>query len=113
MKLYCWDKKKGRNAKTGRKHTFNLEIHTKKNQEWKKESTFIWIFSLLYPLCIFFCILNLKIHIKKDKNAKKSYFFQICKIHMQRRQKIIFQKRYKKAEMQKKMQKSRGRCSYY
>ena len=45
---------------------FNFEIHTKK----KQKETFIWIFSLLYPL--FFCILNLKIDIKRDKNEKKA-----------------------------------------
>ena len=35
-------------------NAFQFENSCKKRQKWKKESTFIWIFSLLYPLCIFF-----------------------------------------------------------
>ena len=62
--------KKGINAKKGRKYIFNFEIHAKKYQKWKKESTFIWIFSLLYPLCIFLHF-KPKNSYKKDKNAKK------------------------------------------
>ena len=53
----------------------------------KKESTFIWNFFAFISLVHFFCILNLKIHIKKDKNAKKKTkkFFQIAKINMQKK----------------------------
>ena len=42
-----------------------------KGKNGKKKAHLFGFFSLLYPLCIFFCILNLKIHIKKGKNAKK------------------------------------------
>ena len=53
-------------------------------------------FSLLYPVCIF-CILNLKIHIKNTKMQKKAkFFFQIAKINMQKKHKIIFQKKMQK-----------------
>ena len=52
---------------------FNFEIYRKKSQNGKRESKFIWIF----------CILNLKIQAKKK--TKKGYFFQIRKIHMQKK----------------------------
>ena len=80
--------KKGINAKNtflgrkiGRKYIFNFEIHTKKYQKGKKESTFILIFFRFYIPCACFCISNLKIHIKKDKNAKKKHkiFFKLQK----------------------------------
>ena len=65
--------------KEGRKYIFNFEIHTKKYQKGKKECTFIWIFSLLYHLCIFLHF-KPKNSYKKDKNAKKSIkFFSNCK----------------------------------
>ena len=68
------------------KMPFNLKIHVRKGQKWKKESTFIWNFFCFNIPCAFFCISNLKIHIKKDKNAKKAYkFFQIAKIKMQKK----------------------------
>ena len=53
----------------------------------KKRKHIYLDFSLLYPLCIFFCILNLKIHAKKDKNAKKKQtkIVQIAKIYMQKK----------------------------
>ena len=54
----------------------------KKDKNRKKKAHLFGFCLLLYPLCI----LNLKIHIKKDKNAKKSKkFFQIAKIHMQKK----------------------------
>ena len=75
---------------------FNLKIHAKKNknafsilkfiqknQEWKKESTFIWIlFTFISP--VHFFAFQPKKSYKKDKNAKKGYnfFLQIRKIHM-------------------------------
>ena len=60
-----------------------------KGKNGKKKAHLFGFFSLLYPLCIFFCILNLKIHIKRDKNAKKktNNFFQITKMNMQKKAK--------------------------
>ena len=84
---------------------FNLKIHAIKME--KRKHIYLDFFRF-YILCAFFCILNLKIHIKKDKNAKKS--------------KTKFSKKHaKKAEMQKKksckkegdvyvLQKARGIC---
>ena len=46
--------KKDINAKKGRKYIFNFEIHTKKYQKGKKESTFIWIFFAFISLVHFF-----------------------------------------------------------
>ena len=40
--------------KKGRKYIFNFEIHTKKYQKGKKESTFIWIFFAFISLVHFF-----------------------------------------------------------
>ena len=63
------------NAKKGRKYIFNFEIYTKKKSKTEKRNLFgffrFYNIKVLYPLCIF-SILHLKIHIKKDKNAKKS-----------------------------------------
>ena len=94
--------KKGRNAKKSRKCTFDFKINAKKGHKCKKkaentfsiskfiqknikngkkESTFIWIvFAFISPVH-FFCISDLKIHIKKDKNAKKKHknFFKLQK----------------------------------
>ena len=58
------------NAKKGRKYIFNFEIHTKNIKKGKKKAHLFGFFRFYIP-CAFFCILNLKIHIKKDKNAKK------------------------------------------
>ena len=76
-------KKERKCKKKWQKMHFNLKIHAKKDENRKKKAHLFGFFSLLYPLCIFFCILNLKIHIKKDKNAKK--IFQIAKIHVQKK----------------------------
>ena len=55
------------------------------------------IFVLLYPVCLFFCILNLKILAKKDKNEKngKNNFSNSKNIYA-KRSKIIFQKKHAK-----------------
>ena len=52
---------------------FQFENLYKKGKNKKKESTFFGIFLFLYPLSLFFCIFNLKIYTKKDKNAKKTW----------------------------------------
>ena len=76
--------KRAEMQKKKQKMHFNLKIHARRGQKWKK-STFIWIFSLLYPLCIFLHF-NLKIHIKKTKMQKKANkFFQIAKINMEKK----------------------------
>ena len=84
--------------KKGRKYIFNFEIHTKKYQKGKKESTFIWIFSLLYPLCIFLHFKPKNSYKKRQKCKKKAKkFFQIAKIHMQKKSmKYHFKKTCKK-----------------
>ena len=64
--------KKDINAKKGRKYIFNFEIHTKKYQKKEKRKHIYLDFFRFYIPCAFFCISNLKIHIKKDKNAKKA-----------------------------------------
>ena len=78
--------KKGRNAKKKAETAFQFENSCQKRAKMeKKKAHLLGFFSLLYPLCIF-CILNLKIHIKKtkcEKKAKKT--FQIAKIHMQKK----------------------------
>ena len=86
-----------------------------KGKNGKKKAHLFGFFSLLYPLCIFFCILNLKIHIKKDKNAKKSKkLFSNCKNkHAKKNHKIIYQKKMqKKAKMQKKKMQKKA-CVVY
>ena len=56
-----------------------------------------------YIPCAFFSILNLKIHIKKGKNAKKN--FQIAKIHIQKKaENNISKKHAKKSRNAKKKQ---------
>ena len=50
-----------------------------KGNNGKKKAHLFGFFRFYIP-CAFFCILNLKIHIKKDKNAKKKQkFFSNCK----------------------------------
>ena len=82
---------------------FNLKINARKGQKWEKESTFIWIFLLLYPLCIF-CILNLKIHIKKRQKCKKKSKknFSNCK--------NTYAKKKHEISFQKNMQKKKHKC---
>ena len=59
---------------------FNLKIHAKKRAEMQKMKAHLFGFFRFYIPCAFFCILNLKIHIKKTKNAKKTKkCFQIAK----------------------------------
>ena len=83
-------------------NTFSISKFIQKNiKKGKKKAHLFGFFPLLYPLCI----LNLKIHIKKDKNAKKSIkIFSNCKNkHAKKKHEIIFLKKMqKKAEMQKK-----------
>ena len=52
----------------------------------KRKHIYLDFFRFYIP-CAFFCILNLKIRIKKDKNAKKKQkkFFQIAKINMRKK----------------------------
>ena len=96
--------------KKGRKYIFNFEIHTKKYQKGKKESTFIWIFSLLYPLCIFLHF-KPKNSYKKDKNTKKKQKkFQIAKRQkLKKKQKIIFKKKDAKKQKWKKKDAKKSR----
>ena len=94
-------KKKQKCKKKSRKFTFDFKINAKKGHKCKKKaentfsiSKFIQKISKrekrkriyldcfrFYIPCAFFCILNLKIHIKKDKNAKKKHknFFKLQK----------------------------------
>ena len=77
--------KKGHKCKKKAENTFSISKYIQKNiKKGKKKAHLFGFFLLLYPLCIFlhfFCILNLKIHIKKDKNAKKKSkkIFSNCK----------------------------------
>ena len=78
-------KKKSRNAKKA-ENTFSILKFIQKNRKWKKESTFTWIFSLLYPLCIFFHFKPKNSYKKRQKCKKKhKHFFQIAKINMQKK----------------------------
>ena len=71
--------------KKAKMHSQFRNSYKKKNKNGKKESTFIWIFSLLYPLFIFLHF-KPKNSYKKGKNAKKkTFFFQIRKIYMQKK----------------------------
>ena len=89
--------KKGRNAKKRQKMHFNLKIHAKKGKNGKNKAHLFGFVSLLYTLCIFFCILNLKIHIKKTKMQKKSKKkISNCKNTYAKNHKIIFQKNMQK-----------------
>ena len=101
--------KKGLNVKKGRKYIFNFEIHTKNIKKGKKKAHLFWFFFVC--ICAFFCISDLKIHIKKDKNAKKSIkIFSNCKNkHAKKKHEIIFQKKVQKKSRnaKKKMQKKR------
>ena len=57
---------------------FKLRIYGKKEQKLKIEAHLFGFFRFYVPYAFFaveFIILNLKIHAKKDKNAKKNYFF--------------------------------------
>ena len=71
----------------------------------RKKAHLFGFVSLLYTLCIFLHFKPKNSYKKRQKMQKKAkIFFQIRKIHMQKKkQKIIFQKNMqKKAEMQKK-----------
>ena len=64
--------KKGQKCKKKcRKYIFNFEIQQTKSKMEKKKHIYLDYFRFYIP-CAFICISNLKIHIKKDKNAKKS-----------------------------------------
>ena len=83
--------------KKGKKYIFNFEIHTKNTKNGKKKAHLFGFFSLLYPLCIFLHFKPKNAYKKKQKCKKKlKFFFKFAKyIHtcMQKKQKIIFQKR--------------------
>ena len=67
----------------------------------KKKRKHIYLdFFHFYIPCAFFCISNLKIHIKKDKNAKKNIkIFSNCKNkHAKKKHEIIFQKKMQKKQ---------------
>ena len=113
--------KKAETQKKSRKCTFDFKIHAKKKAEnafqfenscqkrakmEKRKHIYLNFFAFI-SLVHFFCILNLKINIKKDKNAKKSkQFFSNCKNkHAKKKHKIIFQKK-----MQKKIKNPKKRC---
>ena len=70
----------------------------KKSKMEKRKQIYLDFFRFYIP-CAFFCILNLKIHTKKDKNAKKKLicFFNFAKSICK-----------KKSRNAKKMQKSKG-----
>ena len=72
-------------------NTFSISKFIQKNIKKGKKKAHLFGFFRFYIPCAFFCILNLKIHIKKDKNAKKMH-------------KIIFQK---KMQTKQKCKKSR------
>ena len=100
--------KKKQKCKKSRKCTFDSKIRAKKAEMQKKGKNgkmkaHLFGFFRFYIPCAFFCILNLKIHIKKDKNAKKKAkkCFQIAKKHMQK-------KAENNTSISKKMQKSRN-----
>ena len=103
-------KKRAEMQKKRQKMHFNLKIHARQGQKWKKESTFIGFFAFI-SLVHFFLHFKPKNSYKKRQKCKKKTKknFQIANIHMQKKQKIIFQKNMqKKAEMQKKAAKKAG-----
>ena len=53
-------------------NAFHFENSCQKRAKMEKRKQIYLDFFRFYIPCAFFCILNLKIHIKKDKNAKKS-----------------------------------------
>ena len=78
--------KKAENAFQKAENAFQFENSCKKGQKWKKESTFIWIFLLLYPLCIFLHFKPKNSYKKRQKCKKKAKKkFQIAKIQMQKK----------------------------
>ena len=78
--------KKGINAKKKAENAFHFENSCQKRAKMEKRKHIYLDFFRFYILCAFFCILNLKIHIKKTKMQKKSkIFFQIAKINMQKK----------------------------
>ena len=72
--------KKGINAKKA-ENTFSISKYIQKISKREKRKHIYLDFFRFYIPCAFFCILNLKIHIKKDKNAKKKHkiFFKLQK----------------------------------
>ena len=69
---------------------FNLKIHAKKGQKWGH--IFSDVFRFYIPCAFFFCILNLKIHVKKTR----MYKFQ--KIYAKKVENNISKKTCKKKE---------------
>ena len=97
-------------------NAFQFENSCQKRAKMEKKKKHIYLeFFRFYIPCAFFCIITLKIHIKKDKNAKKKAknFFQIAKINTQKKAKNnISKKDAKKAKMQKKRCKKKA-CGVY
>ena len=52
-------------------NAFHFENSCQKRAKMEKRKHIYLDYFRFYIPCAFFCILNLKIHIKKDKNAKK------------------------------------------
>ena len=78
-----------------------------KKSKNKKRKYFFGFFCFYIP-GTFFCILNLKIPAKKDKNAKK--MFQIAKINIQKSRKYYFKKTGRKTKKCKKMRPGEFHC---
>ena len=76
---------------------FNLKIHAKIE---KRKHIYLDFFRFYIP-CAFFLHFKPKNSYKKDKNAKKkaNKIFQVAKIHMQKKRKIIFQKKMQKKQV--------------
>ena len=67
-------------------NAFQFENSCQKRAKMEKRKHIYLEFFRFYIPCAFFCILNLKIHIKKTKMQKKATnFFQIAKINMQKK----------------------------
>ena len=92
--------------------TFSILKFIQKNIKNGKKKAHLFGFFCFYIPCAFFCILNLKIHMKKMQKKLK-FFFKFAKYICKKKQKIIFQEYFKakkKTEMQKKVQKKAGGC---
>ncbi len=87
--------KKEQKCKKKAENAFQFENSCKKGQKQKKESTFIWILFAFISLVHFKPKNSYKKRQKCKKKAKK--FFQIAKIHMQKKSmKYHFKKTCKK-----------------
>ena len=79
-------------------NTFSISKFIQKNiKKGKKKAHLFRFFSLLYPLCIFLHFKPKNSYKKRQKCKKKTKkFLQISKINMQKKHKIIFQKKMQK-----------------